>query len=126
MISSTKIIKAEILKPLEVKKLISSKFEYNGDDNYSLNRYFINKLSEIINLSKTNGFKLKIYTPPFYRQQCSFQSDFLKDFLKNKQIGYKNYSGLFIKNNNLQLWKDDIHLSLYGAEKFTEIFKNNL
>ena len=32
----------------------------------------------------------------------------------------------FIKNDNLNLWKDDIHLSLLGAEKFTEFLKNNL
>ena len=108
------------------KKTISSQPDYNCEKDYTINKYFLNKFSEIINLSKTNGFKLKIYTPPFYREQCSYESNFLKDFLQKKLVPYKNYSDLFIKNNNLQLWKDDIHLSLYGAEKFTEIFKNNL
>ena len=86
----------------------------------------MDKLSEIINLSKIYGFSLKIYTPPFYHKQCVNHSKFLSDFLKNNEISYQNYSDLFINNDDLKLWKDDIHLSLLGAEHFTKFLKSNL
>jgi hypothetical protein len=108
------------------KKIISLSSEKVCDKNQIINQYFLNKLSEIINLSKIYGFKLKIYTPPLFHKQCVNHSKFLNDFLKNKGIIYQNYSDLFIDNNDLKLWKDDIHLSLLGAEKFTKFLKSNL
>ncbi len=108
------------------KKIISSKLDKDCDNNNTINLYFLDKLSEIINLSKIYGFSLKIYTPPFYHKQCVNHSKFLSDFLKNNEISYQNYSDLFINNDDLKLWKDDIHLSLLGAEHFTKFLKSNL
>ena len=73
------------------KKIISLSSEKVCDKNQIINQYFLNKLSEIINLSKIYGFKLKIYTPPLFHKQCVNHSKFLNDFLKNKGIIYQNY-----------------------------------
>ena len=108
------------------KKIISSKLDKDCDNNNTINQYYLDKLSEIINLSKIYGFSLKIYTPPFYHKQCVNHSKFLSDFLKTKEISYHNYSDLFIYKEDLKLWKDDIHLSLLGAEHFTKFLKSNL
>ena len=107
------------------KKIISRKNELEYD-NKKINSLYVEKLLEIIKICKEEGIELKIYTPPFYYPQSNYQSNYLKNLLISNNIIYKNYSDFFSNNNDLRLWKDDIHLSLLGAEKFTEHINNNL
>jgi len=91
----------------------------------------VNQLSEklIIDLNQfclDNSKDLIVVTTPLFNDTCKEDNKIMSDFFKNLNIKYIDYSDFFIKDNNIDLWKDETHLTKLGAGIFTKALKKSI
>ncbi|WP_438712207.1 hypothetical protein ACSTS3_07235 [Aquimarina muelleri] len=95
-------------------------------DSYNMNSLYRYYLNEMKVFCEENKKKLILITAPLYRDSCKEDNAKLIKMLKEMGIEYYDYSDLFVKNNLIQYWKDEIHLSNEGAEIFSDTLQKLL
>lgn len=81
----------------------------------NFNKIFISLLKEIKNFCIINDTKLIVYTSPVYKDSVKDDNIKFSELMKDMKISYFDYSDFFLKNNNIEFWKDFTHLSNKGA-----------
>ena len=104
MTDTQKKIRTKILS--QIKKTDCSKIDIT-----------VNQLSEklIIDLNQfclDNSKDLIVVTTPLFNDTCKEDNKIMSDF--------------FIKDNNIDLWKDETHLTKLGAGIFTKALKKSI
>lgn len=103
------------------KKRLLKKQELNCDKKYVFSEVELKLLREVKKFCLLNNKKLILITSPVYKDSCKDDNIVLNIFLKKEGFNYFDYTNLFQNNDDLQLWKDENHLSNIGAEKFSKV-----
>tara|TARA_R110000868_G_scaffold293806_2_gene554295 strand:- start:6299 stop:6580 length:282 start_codon:yes stop_codon:yes gene_type:complete len=73
-------------------------------------------------LYKNNNKDIVFFTSPEYADICKQDNDKLGAMLKENDVDYYDFSDHFVNNNEIDYWKDKIHLSEKGAQLFSIYF----
>ncbi|WP_438423353.1 hypothetical protein [Aquimarina macrocephali] len=95
-------------------------------DSYTLNPLYESYLKEIKTFCENNNKRLVLITSPFYNDECKNDNKKMIEIFKTMDIEYHDFSNLFNDDNQIEYWKDDVHLSDKGAQVFSEILNNAL
>jgi hypothetical protein len=95
-------------------------------DSLIVNKTYFNYLLELKEFANTNNKKLIFFTSPTYNDNCKNDNLKLMKLAEEIKIDYIDFTDIFLKDNSTSYWKDKAHLSRMGAEKFTNIFKEQI
>lgn len=107
-------------------KILSQNKIAECQDSVTVNKLCYNYLLDLKDFAKANNKKLIFFTSPVYNDHCKKDNYELVKLANEINIIYLDFTDLFQKNNSRSLWKDEIHLSRIGAERFTSILKEKL
>lgn len=105
-------------------KILSLSNNDNECTEQSLNTIFTTAILDIIDFAHKNNKELLIYTSPEYSDFCKKDNDLLNVFLLKNKVQYYDFSDFFKEDNNLDYWKDRVHLTDKGAQIFSTYFSD--
>ncbi|SFD07596.1 hypothetical protein [Algibacter pectinivorans] len=108
------------------KNILKNEASVKCENVFVINEIYKNYLSELKLFCDQNNKKLILFTSPKYNDQCKEDNLKFSQTMENMGLTYLDMTDYFKKNNLFEYWKDKIHLSNYGAEIFTEEFKQLL
>ena len=100
-------------------KLLTTTSKQDCSKLNELNSFSVNQLKEIKKEAKNSNKTYLFVTSPIFDDNCIEDNIKLKELMKNLDLNYWDFSNLFKETQNKNLWKDETHLSITGAEKFT-------
>lgn len=87
-------------------------------------------LDDILTFCQKNDKVLVVFTSPVYKDKCKKDNEAMKQLMAAKGMKYYDFTDFYAKNDNLDYWKDEEHLSKIGAEEFSvflaDFLKNDL
>jgi hypothetical protein len=107
-------------KEILLKVLKSNKQDYCEE--VSINPKFKKAILGIIDYATINKKTLVVFTSPEYADICKEDNDLLRELLQKNNVEYYDFSDHFVNNNEIDYWKDKIHLSEKGAQLFSIYF----
>ena len=108
------------------ENILKQKKEDTCVTNLTLSNLFNNYLQELKEIANKKEKKLILFTSPVYNDSCKSDNAFLAKLLTDNGLQYYDYSDFFKTKNNLDYWKDEIHLSEIGASIFTDSLKKEV
>lgn len=99
------------------------KQELPCQDSLVFNKIYDEYLDELNSFCKKNNKTLIFFTSPIYKNNCNEVNIEFKKQMKNRNLTYYDLTSFFAKNNSIEYWKDNEHLSDKGAELFTAEIK---
>lgn len=102
-------------------------FCYNGDPEESLtstrfNSEKVNIISDFIGCGIAKNKRIIIYSSPKYNDSSKEDNLQLQKLMDEFNVEYWDFTDA-ITNTNCRNWKDNVHLSSEGANKFNNLFK---
>jgi hypothetical protein len=113
-----KVIFKKRLKNLDKKELCQ--------DSYEVSKLERKYLSEIKDFCNKNDKVLILFTSPVYKDKCKLDNIEMKKLMKEYAIKYYDYTDYFSSDDDIDNWKDEIHLSRKGADKFSVYISKDL
>jgi hypothetical protein len=113
-------------KAIFLKRLKKKEEENDCPQTYKTSTLQNKCLDDIASFCQKNGKVLIVFTSPVYKDKCKKDNEALKKLLVNKGMKYYDFTDFYAKNNNLDYWKDEEHLSKIGAEEFSAYLANFL
>lgn len=113
-------------KEMFIKRLKVINNSTNCRGPYIASKLEIKYLKEIKYFCKNNNKKLILFTSPVYRDKCKEDNIAMKKLMKEFDIKYYDYTDYFSKDDDLDNWKDENHLSKKGADKFSRFIADDL
>ncbi|HRZ86158.1 MAG TPA: hypothetical protein P5277_05265 [Candidatus Paceibacterota bacterium] len=112
-------------KQIFMNRLKNSK-EVICEEKYKTSGLVEEYLKELYQINSNINKKVIFFTSPYYKDKCLKDNQALKRVME--QIGFKYYdfSNLFDSNADLDLWKDESHLSKKGADLFSKMMFEKL
>jgi len=107
-------------------KILSQNKIVNCQDSLSINKTYFNYLLELNKFAKNGNKKLIFFTSPIYSDNCKSDNQKLMLLAKELKIDYIDFTDIFKRNNSKNYWKDETHLNRIGAEKFTNILREQI
>jgi len=81
---------------------------------------------EIKEFCKKNNKHLIFFTSPVYKDECQKDNQALSRMMNDFGLEYHDFTSLFDSNSDLDLWRDENHLSKKGADLFSELMFEKL
>ncbi|MGL2966869.1 hypothetical protein [Flavobacterium sp. XGLA_31] len=117
-------------KAIFLKKLKRNGRKNKCEETYQASDINNTCLDEIVAFCKVNNKALIVFTSPVYKDKCKKDNTAMKQLMESKGIKYYDFTDFYAKNDNLDYWKDEEHLSKIGAEEFSvylaDFLKNDL
>ncbi|WP_435139483.1 hypothetical protein [Formosa sp. A9] len=92
----------------------------------TINPIALNYLEHIKEDAEQENKTYIFITSPIYNDTCPEDNLKLKKLLTEAGLTYWDFSNLFKDLNDTSLWKDETHMSAFGAEQFTLHLKQKL
>nr|WP_321451520.1 hypothetical protein [uncultured Carboxylicivirga sp.] len=108
------------------KKTLERESLDTADSIFVMNDIYSNLINDVRDFCNDNDKRLIVFTSPKYKDNCKMDNVIFKRIMEEKGVTYYDYTDLFTKNNNIEYWFDEIHLSNVGAEIFTATIKQML
>ncbi len=117
-------------KSIFIKRLKMNEGKNDCLETYKASGLELKCLDQLMSFCKKNNKVLIVFTSPEYKDKCNKDNLAMKKLMASKGIKYYDFTNFYDKNDNLDYWKDEEHLSKIGAEEFSvylsDFLKNDL
>jgi len=96
----------------------------NCKETYKMGNLFEYYLTEIKSFCESNNKRLIVITAPLYQDKCKGDNEVFSKILKKLDVEYYDFTDFFRQDNRIEYWKDEEHLSIIGAELFSDMINN--
>ncbi len=90
-------------------------------ENYEVGVLNFKFLNDIILFCENNNKSLIVFASPTYYDKCKMDNNIVVELMKNLKVKYLDLTDTFIDKEDLDLWKDETHLSNKGAKIFSKV-----
>lgn len=115
--SEQKVIFKKRLQKFEKQNKIDCEKYQTGELNKKL-------LEDIISFCKRNNKHLIIFASPRYFDKCEEDNKIVNEVMKELNVEYYDLTNAFKNVRDLDLWKDETHLSNKGAKRLSKMLFN--
>ena len=107
-------------------KILSNEQKEDCLDNLEANSLALYYLKEITEFIKSSKKEFLFITSPIYNDYCSSDNKILSEIMRKNNLTYWDFTNYFTNANEMSLWKDELHLSQKGAEKFSKFLMTKI
>jgi hypothetical protein len=95
-------------------------------ENYEVGVLNLKYLKDIILFCENNNKSLIVFASPTYYDKCKIDNNIVVELMKNLKVKYLDLTDTFIDKEDLDLWKDETHLSNKGAKIFSKVLHTKI